>query len=72
MTAILAMFSNDGQTADEALVTRMLGRMGSRGGARASVWREGGVVIAISRHEWEFGPGFKVALRKIIDEHGGL
>ena len=58
MTAILAMFANDGQTADEAVVTRMLGRMGSRGGARASVWREGGVVIAISRHEWEFGPGF--------------
>jgi asparagine synthase (glutamine-hydrolysing) len=58
MTAILAMFANDGHTADEALVTRMLGRMGSRGGARASVWREGGVVIAISRHEWEFGPGF--------------
>ena len=58
MTAILAMFANDGTTADEALVTRMLGRMGSRGGARASVWREGGVVIAISRHEWEFGRGF--------------
>jgi len=58
MTAILAMFANDGHTADEALVTRMLARMGSRGGARASVWREGGVVIAISRHEWEFGPGF--------------
>jgi asparagine synthase (glutamine-hydrolysing) len=58
MTAILAIFANDGYTADEALVTRMLGRMGSRGGARASVWREGGVVIAISRHEWEFGPGF--------------
>jgi asparagine synthase (glutamine-hydrolysing) len=58
MTAILAMFANDGTTADEAMVTRMLGRMGSRGGARASVWREGGVVIAISRHEWEFGPGF--------------
>jgi asparagine synthase (glutamine-hydrolysing) len=58
MTAILAMFTSDGHAADEALVTRMLGRMGSRGGARASVWREGGVVIAISRHEWEFGPGF--------------
>jgi len=58
MTAILAMFANDGHTADEALVTRMLGRMGARGGARASVWREGGAVIAISRHDWEFGPGF--------------
>src|SRR5687767_889543 len=58
MTAILAMFANDGHTADEALVTRMLGRMGARGGACSSVWREGGVVIAISRHEWEFGPGF--------------
>lgn len=58
MTAILAMFANDGTAADEALVKRMLGRMSTRGGARASVWREGGVVIAISRHEWEFGPGF--------------
>lgn len=58
MTAILAMFSSDGHPADEALVTRMLSHMGARGGVRASVWREGGVVIAISRHEWEFGPGF--------------
>lgn len=58
MTAILGIFSDDGNTADEAVVTRMLDRMGSRGTARASVWREGGVVIAISRHEWEFGPDF--------------
>ena len=58
MTAILGIFASDGCPTDEALVARMLGRMGSRGSARASVWREGGVVIAISRHEWEFGPGF--------------
>lgn len=32
--------------------------MGSRGGACASVWRESGVVIAVTRQEWEFGSGF--------------
>lgn len=58
MTAILGIFSSDGQPIEDALVTRMLGGMGPRGGACASVWREGGVVIAVSRHEWEFGSGF--------------
>ena len=58
MTAILAIISPHESAVDDSLVTRMLGRMGSRGSARASVWREGGVVIAITRHEWEFGPGF--------------
>lgn len=58
MSAILGVFANDGHAMDDALIARMLGRMSSRGGARASVWREGGVVIGVSRHEWEFGMGF--------------
>jgi asparagine synthase (glutamine-hydrolysing) len=58
MTAILALFSTDGRAADETIVMRMLSHMGARSGARADVWREGGVVLAVSRHEWEFGAGF--------------
>jgi asparagine synthase (glutamine-hydrolysing) len=58
MTAILGIFTADGDPTDEALVTRMLSRMSSRGGARAAIWSESGAAIAVARHEWEFGPGF--------------
>jgi asparagine synthase (glutamine-hydrolysing) len=58
VTAILGIFATDGQPADDALVGRMMARMGTRGGERASIWRECGVVIAVARHEWEFGPDF--------------
>jgi asparagine synthase (glutamine-hydrolysing) len=58
MTAILAIIPADERRTTDALVGRMLGRMASRGSARAGVWREGGVVLAVSRDEWEFGPGF--------------
>ena len=67
MSAILAVFSNDGFGTDDALVARMLARMGARGGSRASVWREGGAVIAVSRHEWEFGAGFSGPVLVIQD-----
>lgn len=58
MSAILAIIASDGRVLDDAQVARMLGRMASRGSAHASVWREGGVVLAVSRNEWELGPGF--------------
>jgi asparagine synthase (glutamine-hydrolysing) len=58
MSAILAIIGSDGRVIEDAQVARMLGRMASRGSAHASVWREGGVVIAVSRNEWELGPGF--------------
>jgi asparagine synthase (glutamine-hydrolysing) len=67
MTAILGIFGSDERPTDETLATRMLEGMRSRGGARASVWREGGVVIAISRHEWEFGPGFSSPVLVVQD-----
>ncbi len=67
MSAILAVFSTDGSGTDDALVARMLARMGARGGARAGVWREGGAVIAISRHQWEFGAGFSGPVLVIQD-----
>lgn len=69
MSAILALFSTDGRAADETSVTRMLGHMGARAGARAGVWREGGVVLAVSRHEWEFGPGFSGPV--LVVQEGG-
>ncbi len=58
MTAILGIFPSDGRPTEDALVTRMLARMGRRGSARANVWRENGVVLAVARSEWEFGPDF--------------
>lgn len=58
MSAILAIISPDERASDDAFVTRMLHRMASRGSARASIWRENGVAIAVARHEWEFRPGF--------------
>ncbi len=58
MTAILAIIPFDDRVTDDKVVARMLSRMSGRGSARASVWREGGVVIAVGRHEWELGPGF--------------
>jgi asparagine synthase (glutamine-hydrolysing) len=57
MTAVLAIVSADGQ-ADDALVTQMMSRMSGRGIARTSTWREGGVVLAVGRHEWELGNDF--------------
>jgi asparagine synthase (glutamine-hydrolysing) len=58
MSAILAIIPSDERPTSDALVGRMLSRMSSRGSARAGVWREGGVVLAMSRDEWEFGAGF--------------
>ena len=58
MTAILAAFAENGELLDDGVITRMLNTMGARGGTRASVWREGGVAIAVSRQAWEFGSGF--------------
>jgi asparagine synthase (glutamine-hydrolysing) len=36
----------------------MLGRMADRGVERVGLWREGGVVLAVGRYEWELGEGF--------------
>jgi asparagine synthase (glutamine-hydrolysing) len=58
MTAILAIIPTDERPTSDALVGRMLGRMASRGSARTGFWHEGGVVLAVSRDEWEFGSGF--------------
>jgi asparagine synthase (glutamine-hydrolysing) len=58
MTAILGIFPSDGRPTEDALVSRMLARMRGRGNARANVWRENGVVLAVARSEWEFGPDF--------------
>lgn len=58
MSAILAIIGSDGRVLEDAQVARMLGRMSRRGSAHASVWREGGVVLAVSRNEWELGPAF--------------
>jgi len=58
MTALLAILSADGQHTDDRVVARMLGRMGSRGGSRALIWRDREMVIAVTRHEWEFSEAF--------------
>lgn len=63
MSGILGVFGagerlpGDGSTSDVAL-RRMLGRMSMRGNAHVALWREGGVALAVARHDWEFGPGF--------------
>lgn len=56
MTAILAIFSSDGQSTDDAIVNRMLVRMAHRGGPSAGVWRGPGVTLAVSRKDWEMDP----------------
>jgi asparagine synthase (glutamine-hydrolysing) len=63
MSAILGIFGAgdpaavDGTRGDDAL-RRMLGRMRSRGASQVGLWREGGAALAVTRHDWEFGPGF--------------
>src|SRR3954464_2187159 len=67
MTAILGVFASDEALTDDAVVASMLTQMASRGQARSGLWREGGAVIAISRHEWEFGPDFSGAALVVQD-----
>ncbi len=62
MTALLAILSADGQHADDRVVARMLGRMAARGDARASIWRDRDVVMAVRRPEWEFNEGSGASL----------
>ena len=56
MSAILGVFQADGRPVTESVVRRMLSRMRRRGADRVDVWRDGGALLAVARHEWESGP----------------
>ncbi|MGH7603745.1 MAG: asparagine synthetase B family protein [Gemmatimonadaceae bacterium] len=58
MSAIIAIVPADGRVLGNAVIDRILGGMAARGSARTNVWRDGGVVIAVARHDWELGPDF--------------
>ncbi len=57
MSAILGAFGDGSQT-DDRVVRRMLAAMRERGAARSAVWRTGGAVLAVARHDWELEAAF--------------
>ena len=57
MSAILGVFDLDTPIPGDPVASRMLARMGVRGGACSALGRSVGAVVGVARHEWELAPG---------------
>ena len=67
MSAVLGVFGERVPLTDEEL-RRMLAAMAPRGADHVAVWREGSVVLAVQRFDWEMAPGFSGSALLAQDE----